>query len=58
MYDAAGNPVWGRPSVARAKVISTQNEDGDEVVVNAQLYAVLVMDVPNFSKQRETCAPL
>ena len=50
--------MWGKPSVAHAKVINTVNEDGNPVGMNAQQYAVLVMDVPNFTRQRATYALL
>lgn len=42
--------IMGKPSVLFRKVINTRV--GDEIVaVNAQQYAVLVMDVPNLHKE-------
>ena len=54
MPTVVARQIWGKPSVAHAKVINTVNEDGNPVGMNAQQYAVLVMDVPNFTRQRAT----
>ena len=49
--------IMGKPSVLFRKVVNTRV--GDEIVaVNAQQYAVLVMDVPNLHKESAKCAPL
>ena len=45
----------GKPSVLFRKVVNTRV--GDEIIaVNAQQYAVLVMDVPNLHKENDRCA--
>ena len=47
--------IMGKPSVLFRKVVNTRV--GDEIVaVNAQQYAVLVMDVPNLHKESTKCA--
>ena len=44
--------IMGKPSVLFRKVVNTRV--GDEIIaVNAQQYAVLVMDVPNLHKENE-----
>ena len=48
--------IMGKPSVLFRKVVNTR--DGDEIIaVNAQQYAVLVMDVPNLHKENKRQAP-
>ena len=47
--------IMGKPSVLFRKVVNTRV--GDEIVaVNAQQYAVLVMDVPDLHKESAKCA--
>ena len=47
--------IMGKPSVLHRKVVNTRV--GDEIIaVNAQQYAVLVMDVPNLHKENRKCA--
>lgn len=46
--------LLGKPNVAWRKVINTADGNGERVGVNAQQYAVLVMDVPNLAHQRAT----
>ena len=47
--------IMGKPSVLFRKVVNTRV--GDEIIaVNAQQYAVLVMDVPNLHKENDRCA--
>ena len=47
--------IMGKPSVLFRKVVNTRV--GDEMIaVNAQQYAVLVMDVPNLHKENDRCA--
>ena len=47
----------GKPSVLFRKVVNTRV--GDEIIaVNAQQYAVLVMDVPNLHKENDRCVLL
>ena len=47
--------IMGKPSVLFRKVVNTRV--GDEIIaVNAQQYAVLVMDVPNLHKESRKCA--
>lgn len=50
------NVIMGKPSVLFRKLINTQDDDGNLVAVNAQQYAVLVMDVPDLAAEREKCA--
>lgn len=50
--------LLGKPSVAWRKVVNTMDDSGASVGVNAQQYVVLVMDVPNLTRQRDTCAGL
>lgn len=46
--------IMGKPSVLFRKVVNTRV--GDEIIaVNAQQYAVLVMDVPNLHKENSKC---
>ena len=44
---AEGGQLTGKPSVFFRKTINTQSSCGRELAVNAQQYAVLVMDVPD-----------
>ena len=47
--------IMGKPSVLFRKVVNTRV--GDEIIaVNAQQYAVLVMDVPDLHKESRKCA--
>ena len=49
--------IMGKPSVLFRKVVNTRV--GDEIIaVNAQQYAVLVMDVPNLHKENDRCVLL
>ena len=49
--------IMGKPSVLFRKVVNTRV--GDEIIaVNAQQYAVLVMDVPNLHKENDRCDAL
>ena len=49
--------IMGKPSVLFRKVVNTRA--GDEIIaVNAQQYAVLVMDVPNLHKENDRCVLL
>lgn len=46
--------IMGKPSVLFRKVVNTRV--GDEIVaVNAQQYAVLVMDVPDLHRENAKC---
>ena len=51
-----GRQMMGKPSVLFRKTVNVEHEDGSQQAVNAQLYAVLVMDVPNLRAQHERCA--
>lgn len=42
----------GKPSVFFRKTVNAELEDGRVVAVNAQQYAVLVMDAPDLRMQR------
>ena len=42
----------GKPPVRFRKVVNTTTDDGRMIGVNAQQYAVLVMDVPNLARER------
>ena len=44
--------LLGKPPVQFRKSINTVNSNGDTIGVNAQQYAVLVMDVPDFQADR------
>ncbi len=44
--------LCGKPSVFARKTVNTGLEDGRTVAVNAQQYAVLVMDVPDLRLQQ------
>jgi hypothetical protein len=46
----------GKPSVLFRKLINTEGKDGNLCAVNAQQYAVLVMDVPDLIAEHEKCA--
>jgi len=52
------NVIMGKPSVLFRKLINTHDDDGNLVAVNAQQYAVLVMDVPDLAAEREKCATI
>ena len=45
----------GKPPVRFRKVVNTTTDDGRVIGVNAQQYAVLVMDVPNLARERAKC---
>ena len=47
-----GPRLMGKPSVVFRKTVNTSTADGRTVAVNAQQYAVLVMDVPDLMKLR------
>lgn len=47
-----GPRLMGKPSVVFRKTVNTTTADGRTVAVNAQQYAVLVMDVPDLMKLR------
>ena len=51
-----GRQMMGKPSVLFRKVINTDRGDGEQIAVNAQLYTVLVMDVPDLRAEQEKCA--
>ncbi len=53
-----GRTMMGKPSVLFRKVINTDRGDGEPIAVNAQLYTVLVMDVPNLRAEQEKCVRL
>lgn len=48
----------GKPNVSFRKIVNTTLTDGTTIGVNAQLYAVLVMDVPDINRERRRCPPL
>ncbi len=50
------NVIMGKPSVLFRKLINTVGNDGNLSAVNAQQYAVLVMDVPDLIAEQERCA--
>lgn len=52
----SGNVIMGKPSVLFRKLINTEGKDGNLCAVNAQQYAVLVMDVPDLIAEHEKCA--
>ena len=47
-----GAILSGKPNVSFRKIVNTQLPEGRTIGVNAQQYAVLVMDVPDLSKER------
>ncbi|KAK9836955.1 hypothetical protein WJX81_002590 [Elliptochloris bilobata] len=47
-----GRELLGKPPVYCRKTVNATAPDGTKVAVNAQQYAVLVMDVPDFVAQR------
>ena len=47
-----GPRLMGKPSVVFRKTVNTTTAEGRTVAVNAQQYAVLVMDVPDLMKLR------
>lgn len=51
-----GKTMMGKPSVFFRKVVNADRGDGVTVAVNAQLYTVLVMDVPDLRAEQEQCA--
>ena len=51
--NAGGPRLMGKPSVTFRKTINTVTEDGRVLSVNAQQYAVLVMDVPDLEKIKQ-----
>lgn len=44
--------LLGKPPVQFRKMVNTVNSNGYTIGVNAQQYAVLVMDVPDFRADR------
>lgn len=54
----AGQALAGKPSVFFRKTVNARTDDGRCVAVNAQQYAVLVMDVPDLRVERKhRCCP-
>ena len=53
-----GQALAGKPSVFFRKTVNAHTPDGRSVAVNAQQYAVLVMDVPDLRLAKPSCAPL
>ena len=51
-----GRQMMGKPSVLFRKTVNVEQPDGSQEAVNAQLYTVLVMDVPNLRRQHERYA--
>ena len=45
--------IMGKPSVLFRKVVNTHDREGNPVAVNAQQYAVLVMDVPDLRAEQK-----
>ena len=54
----AGTIQAGKPNVSFRKIVNTTLPDGSTLGVNAQLYAVLVMDVPDINRERRRCVTL
>lgn len=48
----AGTIQAGKPNVSFRKIVNTTLPDGATLGVNAQLYSVLVMDVPDINRER------
>ncbi|EIE23621.1 hypothetical protein COCSUDRAFT_63148 [Coccomyxa subellipsoidea C-169] len=48
-----GQALAGKPSVFFRKTVNARTSDGRAVAVNAQQYAVLVMDVPDLRRSRK-----
>jgi len=56
--ELAGQALAGKPSVFFRKTVNARTDDGRCVAVNAQQYAVLVMDVPDLRVERKNrCCP-